>query len=146
MTSSSVVSVPARNRAVEPAAVSALLARVRAATAARSDPEPQDLRLLVNHYLAVLVDRAPGRSVEVRVPPFSAVQAVPGGRHARGTPPAVVETDALTWIALATGELQWSEAVHTGAVQSSGERSDLSPYLPLEGPPHRGEPYARPGD
>ena len=87
--------------------------------------------MLVKHYLARLVERAPGRSVEVRVPPFSAVQAVTGGQHTRGTPPAVVEMDALTWIALASGDRLWSDAVRTGEVQSSGERSDLSPYLPL---------------
>lgn len=85
----------------------------------------------MKHFLAVLVERAPGRSVEVRVPPYSAVQAIPGGTHTRGTPPAVVETDALTWIALATGQRHWSEALEAGDVHPSGERSDLSPYLPL---------------
>ena len=62
-----------------------------------------DLRLLTKHFLAVLEERAPGRSVEVRVPPYAAVQVIPGVRHTRGTPPAVVETDAETWVALATG-------------------------------------------
>jgi hypothetical protein len=69
--------------------------------------------------------------VEVRVPPFAAVQVVEGVRHTRGTPPAVVETDAATWVALATGALTWPEAVADGLVQASGERTDLSPYLPL---------------
>ena len=90
-----------------------------------------DLRLLVQHFLGVLEERTPGNSVEVRVPPFAAVQVVPGVRHTRGTPPAVVETDPETWIALATGELTWAEAVETGRVRASGERTDLSPYLPL---------------
>ena len=72
-----------------------------------------------------------GRSVEVRVPPYAAAQVVPGVRHTRGTPPAVVELDAETWIALATGELGWSEAVADGRIRASGERADLSPYLPL---------------
>ena len=90
-----------------------------------------DTRALVKHYLAVLEERAPGRSVEVRVPPYAAVQVVPGVRHTRGTPPAVIETDAETWLALATGRTSWHEAVHDGAVVASGERTDLSPYLPL---------------
>ncbi|THJ02379.1 hypothetical protein E7Z54_10630, partial [Nocardioides sp.] len=90
-----------------------------------------DLRLLAKHYLALLEDRAPGRSVEVRVPPFAAVQVVEGVRHTRGTPPAVIETDAGTWIALATGTLSWTEAVADGRVQASGERTDLSAFLPL---------------
>jgi hypothetical protein len=90
-----------------------------------------DTRALVKHYLAVLEVRAPGRSVEVRVPPYAAVQVVPGVRHTRGTPPAVVETDAETWLALATGRTTWGEALGSGAVVASGERTDLAPYLPL---------------
>lgn len=90
-----------------------------------------DERLLTRHFLAVLVERAPGRSVEVRVPPYAAVQAVPGVRHTRGTPPAVVETDAATWLDLATGALAWADAVEAGRVVASGERADLAPYLPL---------------
>jgi hypothetical protein len=90
-----------------------------------------DTRALVKHYLAALEVRAPGRSVEVRVPPFAAVQVVPGVRHTRGTPPAVVETDAETWIALATGALSWEDAEEEGSVRASGERADLSAHLPL---------------
>ena len=81
--------------------------------------------------MAVLERRAPGRSVEVRVPPYAAVQAVEGVRHTRGTPPAVVETDAETWLALATGALTWAEAERAGRLRASGERADLTPYLPL---------------
>lgn len=90
--------------------------------------------LLVKHFLAVLAQRAPGRSVEVRVPPFAAAQVIAGVRHTRGTPPAVVEMDAATWIALATGEVTWADA-ETGAghrVRASGERADLAAYLPLD--------------
>ncbi len=90
-----------------------------------------DTKALVKHYLAVLEQRAPGRSVEVRVPPYAAVQVVPGVRHTRGTPPAVVETDAETWLALATGRTTWGDALDSGSVLASGERTDLSPYLPL---------------
>jgi len=85
----------------------------------------------VKRSLAALQERAPGRSVEVRVPPYAAVQVIGGGTHTRGTPRAVIETDAETWLSLATGELTWSDAVDAGRVRASGERADLSPYLPL---------------
>ena len=117
--------MPARLRPASPADVAEALA-------ARPRTEEQT-RLLVKHYLAVLGARAPGRSVEVRVPPYAAVQAVPGVRHTRGTPPAVVETDAETWLALATGELTWTAAEGAGRLRASGERADLTPYLPLTG-------------
>ncbi len=90
-----------------------------------------DTRAQVKHYLAVLGDRAPGNSVEVRVPPYAAAQVIEGVRHTRGTPPAVVETDAETWLALARGQLLWSDALRSGRVIASGERTDLSAYLPL---------------
>ncbi len=90
-----------------------------------------DLRDAVRFLLEELSDRAPGRSVEVRVPPYGAVQCVAGPRHTRGTPPNVVEVDALTWVALATGSTGWEAAVSEGLVQASGERADLSAFLPL---------------
>jgi Bacterial SCP ortholog len=82
-----------------------------------------------------LAQQVPGRSVELRVPPHVAVQLVPGPRHTRGTPPNVVETDAATWLRLATGATRWAEAVADGAVTASGNRADLTAYLPL--PPLR---------
>lgn len=90
-----------------------------------------EVRAAVKQTLGVLQQQAPGHSVEVRVPPYAAVQAVGGVRHRRGTPPAVVQTDAQTWLALAVGQLRWEEAVAAGLVMASGARSDLSPYLPL---------------
>jgi hypothetical protein len=78
-----------------------------------------------------LAQQVPGRSVELRVPPHVAVQLVPGPRHTRGTPPNVVETDAATWLRLATGATAWAEAVEQGRVSASGNRADLSSYLPL---------------
>jgi hypothetical protein len=78
-----------------------------------------------------LAQQVPGRSVEVRVPPFVAVQCVPGPRHTRGTPPNVVETDPATWLRLATGALTWADAVAAGRVSASGNRADLSALLPL---------------
>ncbi len=116
-----------RLRPGDPAQVAEALERVRS-----GEPERTDLRLLTKHFLAVLESRAPGHSVEVRVPPYAAVQVVPGVRHTRGTPPAVVETDAETWIALATGDLAWNDAEDAGSVRARGERADLSPYLPLD--------------
>ena len=118
--------MPARLRPADPAAVAAARGRVRG-----REPDRADLRLLTKHFLAVLEERAPGRSVEVRVPPYAAVQVIPGVRHTRGTPPAVVETDAATWIELATGALSWPGAERAGRVRASGERADLAPYLPL---------------
>jgi hypothetical protein len=98
-----------------------------------STPERLAVKAAVKASLAVLVETAPGHAVEVRVPPFAAVQAIEGTRHRRGTPPAVVECDARTWLALATGRLAWADAVDDGRVRASGERSDLSAYLPLAG-------------
>lgn len=118
--------MPSRLRRADPQALEAALTR-----AADGTRDQADLRLLTKHFLALLEERAPGRSVEVRVPPYAAVQVVEGVRHTRGTPPAVIETDADTWIALATGEVGWADALDSGRVHASGERTDLSPYLPL---------------
>ena len=93
--------------------------------------EPDDVRDAVRFLLEELAAKAPGRSVEVRVPPHGAVQCVPGPRHTRGTPPNVVETDAMTWVALATGDITWADAMAEGRVQASGERADLSGFLPV---------------
>lgn len=94
-------------------------------------PTDPDVRERVLATLQALAATAPGRSVEVRVPPYGAVQAVAGGVHRRGNPRAVVETDADTWLQLAEGHLTWDDAVARGLVRASGERSDLSAYLPL---------------
>ncbi|MQY04841.1 sterol carrier family protein [Actinomadura macrotermitis] len=85
----------------------------------------------VRFLLDRLAELAPGRSVEVRVPPHAAVQCVDGPHHTRGTPPNVVEMDGETWIALAAGRLTWAEALETGRVRASGARADLSAYLPI---------------
>jgi hypothetical protein len=81
--------------------------------------------------LNLLVAKAPGHAVEVRVPPYGAVQCIEGPRHTRGTPGAVVELPAGIWIDLALGRTSWAEARATGKVRASGERTDLSPLLPL---------------
>jgi hypothetical protein len=85
----------------------------------------------VKASLARLQEIAPGRAVEVRIPPYAAVQVVAGHTHRRGNPSAVVETDAETWLALADGRLTWPDAIASGRLHASGERSDLSAYLPL---------------
>ncbi len=114
-----------------PALGAASLDGVIAAADAGLTPQREALRGAVIHALGLLEALAPGRSVEVRVPPFGAVQCIAGLRHTRGTPPNVVETDALTWVMLATGRAEWPDAVAGGAVRASGPRADLSPYLPL---------------
>ncbi len=118
--------MPVRLRPGDPVEVAAALTRFRSGEA-----EQADLRLLTKHLLALLVAKAPGGAVEVRVPPYAVAQCVEGTRHTRGTPPAVVETDPATWVALAVGDLAWSEASDAGRVRASGERSDLSPLLPI---------------
>lgn len=85
----------------------------------------------VRGLAGMLAAKYPGRSVEVRIPPFIAVQAIEGPRHTRGTPPNVVETDGETFLRLATGRADWTEAVAAGLVRASGNRAELSQYLPL---------------
>jgi hypothetical protein len=96
-----------------------------------AEPDRAVLRDAVRVLLAELARRAPGRSVEVRIPPFGAIQCVAGPRHTRGTPPNVVETDPMTWLLVATGRLGWADAVASGRIRASGIRTDLSEYLPL---------------
>jgi hypothetical protein len=105
---------------------------VRAWLAGAAEQPPRSvLGAAVKTSARWLAQQVPGRSVELRVPPHVAVQLVPGPRHTRGTPPNVVETDAATWLRLATGATTWAEAVAAGAVSASGNRADLSAYLPL---------------
>jgi hypothetical protein len=85
----------------------------------------------VRYSLEEVTARAPGNSVEVRVPPFGVTQCVEGPRHTRGTPPNVIECDAATWLAMVTGQLSWAEAIAAGRVAASGLRADLSALLPL---------------
>ena len=93
--------------------------------------DPEAVGVTVKVLAAALVRRAPGRSVELRVPPHAAVQCVEGPRHTRGTPPNVVETDPVTWLELASGRRDWAAAVADGKVSASGERADLAAYLPV---------------
>jgi hypothetical protein len=85
----------------------------------------------VKYCLQLLHEKAPGNSVEVRIPPYAAVQVIPGISHKRGTPPAVIEMAARIWIDLAIGNLDWITTKNSGAITASGERADLSAILPL---------------
>lgn len=109
--------------------VSEGMAALRAAAA--GETARPVLATAVRFLLEELAELAPGNSVEVRVPPFGATQCVQGPRHTRGTPPNVIETDAATWIALATGSLGWEAALAEARVVASGSRANLDGLLPV---------------
>jgi hypothetical protein len=120
------------SRSVDPAELRAALAAISAWLDGKEEkPERPTLAAAVRLSLRALATDAPGRSVEVRVPPFGAVQCIEGPRHTRGTPPNVVETDPRTWLELATGRLLWTDAAEAGRVTASGTRADLSHWLPI---------------
>ncbi|MEZ2388505.1 sterol carrier family protein [bacterium RCC_150] len=98
---------------------------------AGTPPSRAVIATAVRYSLEELTARAPGNSVEVRVPPFGVTQCVEGPRHTRGTPPNVIECDAGTWLEMVTGRLSWEAAVDAGRVAASGLRADLSELLPL---------------
>jgi hypothetical protein len=118
---------PADPDSIGRACALAVLDALRAA----EQPRPEALRAATRYLLDVLAATVPGRAVEVRVPPYAAVQCIGGPRHTRGTPANVVEMDPVTWIQLATGVLTWAGAISAGRIQASGVRADLSPYLPV---------------
>jgi hypothetical protein len=100
----------------------------------RADPSAASrttVATAVRYSLEELAARAPGRTLEVRVPPYGAVQCIAGPTHTRGTPPNVIETDATTWLDLVTGRRDWAGAAAGGTVRASGQRADLSGLLPL---------------
>jgi len=101
------------------------------ALGAGAPPRREALRAAARYLLGLLAAQAPGRAVEVRVPPYAAIQCVAGPRHTRGTPANVVEMDPVTWIRLAAGLVSWADALAARAVRASGVRADLAPYLPL---------------
>ncbi len=117
---------------VDPTAARAAVAKVLPWLEGTAEqPERQVLAAAVRLSLRTLENVAPGRSVEVRVPPFAAIQCVEGPRHTRGTPPNVIETDPRTWLELATGRVSWADAVAEARVNASGSRADLSALLPV---------------
>jgi hypothetical protein len=122
----------ARRRIDVEEGAAALAAWRKAAEPPSGTPLPRAvLATAVRYSLEEVTARAPGNSVEVRVPPFGVTQCVEGPRHTRGTPPNVIECDAATWLAMVTGQLGWADAVAAGRVAASGLRADLSELLPL---------------
>lgn len=120
-------------RRTAPDAGRVAIAAWRAALADGTQPVRADVATAVRFTLEELADVAPGHAVEVRVPPWGAVQAIEGPRHTRGTPPNVVEADPATWFALVTGALGWDDAVADGRVRASGERAgEVARWLPLQ--------------
>lgn len=112
-------------RRIKPADGQAAIASVLAV-----GEQPQ-LATAVRYLLEELAERAPGNSVEVRVPPFGATQCIEGPRHTRGTPPNTIELAPEIWFSLATGQITWNQALAEGKIHASGVRADISDYLPL---------------
>ena len=95
----------------------------------------EQIRDEVKRTLALLLKRAPGKGIEVRIPPYAAIQCGEGPRHSRGTPPNIIEMPANIWLSLAYGVQSWEEALGAGSILASGIRADLSQYLPLSADP-----------
>jgi hypothetical protein len=107
---------------------------LQALAAWRVDPSKAPkatVAMAVRYALEELADQVPGRTVEVRVPPYGAVQCVQGPRHTRGTPPNVIEMDSRTWLDLVTGRSEWATALASGAIHASGQRATLAGLLPI---------------
>ena len=85
----------------------------------------------VKTTLALLADKYPGKAIEVRIPPYAAVQCGDGPKHTRGTPANVIEMNADTWLQLVIGERTWADALSEGLISASGSRADLSHLLPF---------------
>lgn len=111
-------------RKIKPEAGQEAVAAVRAG-------DQTQLATAVRFLLEELGTRAEGNTVEVRVPPFGAVQCIAGPRHTRGTPPNVIEMSPETWFALAVGNLHWDAALASGAIHASGTRAEIKGHLPL---------------
>jgi hypothetical protein len=124
--------MPRRTVTAQEAAAALAAARDAVAPDRPEHPDRATLAPWVRATLTWFAQQHPGKSVEVRVPPIAAVQAIEGLRHTRGTPPNVVETDALTWLQLVTGVLDFGAAVDSGRVRASGTRADLSALLPMD--------------
>lgn len=106
--------------------------RAALAVAQALDPDPAQIPGAVRASARAVAQANPGKTVEIRIPPYIAVQAFDGLRHTRGTPPNIVETDADTWLKLISGRTTWPEAVADGTVRASGTRADISQVFPLQ--------------
>src|SRR6201991_4231201 len=114
----------AARRSVDPAKTRAAVSAVAEWLLDDVLPEPGRTELgdAVRLTARTLAATAPGSSVEVRVPPFVAVQCISGVEHRRGNTPNVVETDPRTWLRLAARVGLGDEAVADGRISLSGSR------------------------
>ena len=85
-----------------------------------------DLKREVKKILNLIKSEVPGKSVELRVPPYGAIQCIAGGNHRRGTPPNTVEMSGQTLIRLINEPSLWITLCESGEVRASGLLSDLS--------------------
>ena len=85
-----------------------------------------EIKIRVKQILKVIEEIAPGRSVELRIPPYAAIQCVEGGNHRRGTPPNVVEMDAQTLLKLSKSPQSWDQLCSEGSISASGTNSNLA--------------------
>lgn len=93
--------------------------------------DKETLKNAVKYSLQLLHQQIPGKSVELRIPPFAAISIVEGKNHKRGNPPAIIEISALIWLELAKGLKSWNQAIEDGLISASGPNTELSPYLPI---------------
>ncbi len=107
------------------------MADCASAYAAEVQPDKDTERSAVKSILNAINKKAPGKSVELRIPPYAAIQIIEGTNHRRGTPAAVVEMNAKTLVLLAIGKISWDQATRDGLVSASGERSNLSDHFPV---------------
>jgi len=96
-----------------------------------SSASESEVATAVRYCLQLLRQDAPGASVEVRVPPYGAAQVIPGPAHTRGTPPAVIEMTPEMWLTIATGADTYLDALSRGDISASGQRTDLTAWLPI---------------
>jgi len=85
-----------------------------------------DLKIQVKQILKLIEAIAPGRSVELRIPPYAVIQCVAGSAHRRGTPPNVVEMSAQTLLKISKSPQNWDQLCSDGAISASGTNSNLS--------------------
>ena len=93
--------------------------------------DKETLKNAVKYSLQLLHQQIPGKSVELRIPPFAAISIIEGKNHKRGTPPAIIEISAPIWLELVKGLKSWIQAIEEGLISVSGPNTDLSPYLPI---------------
>lgn len=93
--------------------------------------DKETLKSAIKYSLQLLHQQIPGKSVELRIPPFAAISIVEGKNHKRGTPPSIIEISALTWLELVKGLKTWNQATGEGLISASGPNTDLSRYLPI---------------